>query len=187
MEWRRGLRDLLAVPTGELLAHRLDDLPRPGDHLQRLGHILAELREARAATCWARARCRDHDACPRQALGEWLPDRSFALERGDVRCLRRSGFGGEIVFGRVRLQVFELELELREQPLGAFGAGAVLLAPELGDLELEMGDHRFGGTLPGTGIGELGLCFGSALNGRLGLPGRLKNQRLERFHVVRQG
>ena len=50
-----------------------------------------------------------------------------------------------------------------------------------------MRDHRFGGTLPGTGIGELGLRFGSALNGCLDLPGRLQTQRLERFRVVRQG
>ena len=49
VERRWRLRDLLAVPAGELLAHGLDDLPRPRDHLERLGHVLAQLRQARAA------------------------------------------------------------------------------------------------------------------------------------------
>ena len=33
VEGRGGLRDPLAVPAGELLAHRLDHLPLSGDHL----------------------------------------------------------------------------------------------------------------------------------------------------------
>ena len=45
VERRRRLRDLLAVPAGELLPHVLHDLPLPRDHLQRLGHILAQLGE----------------------------------------------------------------------------------------------------------------------------------------------
>lgn len=47
---RRGrLRDLLAVPARELLPHGLDHLPLARDHFQRLGHVLAELRQAAAA------------------------------------------------------------------------------------------------------------------------------------------
>ena len=49
MERRRRLRDRLAVPARELLAHRLDHLPLPRDHLQRLGDVLAELRQLRRA------------------------------------------------------------------------------------------------------------------------------------------
>jgi hypothetical protein len=45
MEWRRGLRDSLAGPAGELLAHVLHDLPLPRHYLQRLGHVLAEFGE----------------------------------------------------------------------------------------------------------------------------------------------
>jgi len=47
MEGRRRLGNRLAVPARELLAHRLDHLPLPRDHLQRLGGVLAQLRELR--------------------------------------------------------------------------------------------------------------------------------------------
>jgi hypothetical protein len=55
MKRRRRMRDLLAVPACELLPHGLNDLQRSGDHLQRLGRVLAELREARAAAGRPRA------------------------------------------------------------------------------------------------------------------------------------
>ena len=45
MKRRRRLRDLLASPAGEFLAHRLDHLPPARDGLQRLGHVLADLRQ----------------------------------------------------------------------------------------------------------------------------------------------
>ena len=37
VEGRRRLHDLLAFPARELFPHRLDHLPLPRDHLQRLG------------------------------------------------------------------------------------------------------------------------------------------------------
>lgn len=40
VEWCRRLRDLLAIAARDLLAHRLDHLPRSRDHLECLGHIL---------------------------------------------------------------------------------------------------------------------------------------------------
>jgi hypothetical protein len=43
MERRRRLRNRLALPAGEALAHRLDHLPLARDDLERLGNILAEL------------------------------------------------------------------------------------------------------------------------------------------------
>lgn len=43
MEGRRRLADRLTATTGELLAHILHHLPLPRHHLQRLGHVLAEL------------------------------------------------------------------------------------------------------------------------------------------------
>jgi len=176
----RRLRDLLAIPAGELLAHRLDHLPRAWDHFERLGHILAELREAAAAAGWAPARPGDDDTFAWEVIGERLPDRLLAFERGDGRRLRRGGFGGELVLGRVAFEIFELELHLRKQSLGAFGAGTILLVPQLGILQLEMRDHRFSGTLPGTGIGQFGLRFIRSL-------GRHREQRLKRFYVVRKG
>jgi hypothetical protein len=43
MERRRRLRDRLTPPARELLAHRLDHLPGPGNGLQRFGNVLAKL------------------------------------------------------------------------------------------------------------------------------------------------
>ena len=53
MERRGYLRDLLAVPAGELLAHVLHHLSLPRHHLQRLGDILAELGESVRAAAGA--------------------------------------------------------------------------------------------------------------------------------------
>src|SRR5215208_7309516 len=58
MKRRRCLADLLAVAAGELFADVLDHLPLPRDHLQRLGDVLAQLAQPRAAAAqaarWAR-------------------------------------------------------------------------------------------------------------------------------------
>ena len=59
MEWRRRLADVLAIAARELLAHMLDNLPLAWDDLQRLGHILAELGQARSAAAGAAGRRRD--------------------------------------------------------------------------------------------------------------------------------
>ena len=48
MERRRRLADLLAVPAGELLPHRLDYLPLARDHFQGLRYVLVQLAQARA-------------------------------------------------------------------------------------------------------------------------------------------
>jgi len=45
MEGRRRLADPLASPAGELLAHMLGHEPLPRHHIERLGDILADLRE----------------------------------------------------------------------------------------------------------------------------------------------
>ena len=60
------------------------------------------------------------------------------------------------------------------------GAGAESLTPELGDLQLEVHDHRLGCACPGLGVGQLRFRF-------VGSPDRYRQQRLERFNVVRQG
>jgi len=43
VERRRRLADLLAFTARDLFANRLDDLPLPRDHLQRLGDVLTQL------------------------------------------------------------------------------------------------------------------------------------------------
>ena len=62
MERRRRLRDRLARPAAELLAHMLGHEPLPRHDIERLGDILADLRElgaaaARAATSAPGERC----------------------------------------------------------------------------------------------------------------------------------
>jgi hypothetical protein len=61
VERRRRLRDRLARPAAELLAHVLGDEPLPRDNVERLGDLLADLRELGAAAAGARCRCRMND------------------------------------------------------------------------------------------------------------------------------
>jgi hypothetical protein len=70
VERSRRLADLLAIPAGELLPHRLDHLPPTGLRLQRAGHVLAELAQAMAPATVASRRRIEHDAFARKMLGE---------------------------------------------------------------------------------------------------------------------
>src|SRR5208283_5055281 len=81
MERRRRLRDLLAFPARELFPHRLNHLPLPRDHLQRLGNVLAQLRQLRRAAAGTAFWRGDDDALARQMIGERLARRLLALER----------------------------------------------------------------------------------------------------------
>ena len=73
MERRRRLRDRLAFPAGEALANRLDHLPLARNDLQRLGDVLAQLRQFVRTAAGAR-RGRDHHALARQMLGNGFRD-----------------------------------------------------------------------------------------------------------------
>ena len=72
MERRRGLADLLAITASELLADVLDHLPGFRDHLQRLGDVLAEPGQPRAAAAGAGHRSRHDHPLARQMLRERL-------------------------------------------------------------------------------------------------------------------
>jgi len=199
MERGGCLRDLLAVPAGELLPKRrrrdcrgqspkpsLDHLPGAGDDLERLGDVLAELGQPVPAAGRAGTVCRHYDTLARQMIGERLPCGALALEGGDRGGLGCRFLSDQIVFGSVGLELFELQLHLIEQAAAAFGAGAVLLALQLGYLQLEVSDQRLDGALVGHGVGELGRGSSGVLLSLLGSAGHGRHQRLERIDIVRK-
>ena len=88
------------------------------------------------------------NALTRRVLGERL---AGGLLAGEGRGLGRFScrhLGEKIIFRGRRLDLFELQLELVDEAGRAFGGLTVLLALELGDLQLEMGNDR-------VAIGEL--------------------------------
>jgi hypothetical protein len=163
MERRRRLGDLLARPAGELLTNGLDHLPLPRHHLQGLGGGLAELGEP-AAAARAGRRAGDHDTLARQMCWKGRAHRLFAGEGTHRRAVGRRRF----VFGCARRHFLELQFQLVEQLAAALRGLAVLLAPELGDQQLVVGDQRFGaggaslGLLPCLAFG--GQCRGQRLD-----------------------
>jgi len=172
MERRRRLGDLLARPAGELLTNGLDHFPLARHHLQRLGDGLAELGEP-AATTWARRRTGDHHALARQMRRKGRAHRLLAGERPHRRVL--AWRGGSFILGRACRRFLELQLQLVEQFAAALGGLAVLLAPELGDQQLVMGDQGLGargarlGLLSGRPLGdERGLERADVVGDRLG-------------------
>jgi hypothetical protein len=180
-EWR--LADPLAVPAGELLPHRLDHLPPPRDHLQRLGDILSELHDPARAATGAGLGCRDNHPLPRQVCRERLADRPAALG-GRRRCGRwcRHSLGGQLVLGRCRLELLQLQLELLEEPRLPLRLGAVECPPQLLDLELQRDDHRVAAGEHRTGPGGVrlrrrGAGFRRRQGGtqRFGLGGRRRH------------
>jgi hypothetical protein len=142
MERRRRLADRLAVPTGELLPHRLDHLPPPGRRLQRLRHVLAELAQAIAAAARAGRRRIDHHPLARQMVGERVSLGAAASEGAHRRRLRGRLFRRQFVFGGGGLQFLELERQLVDQSRRALRPLPKNLTLELGDPELLRGDQR---------------------------------------------
>ena len=137
----RRLGDLLARAAGELLAHGLDDFPLPRHHLQRLRDRLAEFDEPAAATGTG-GRTGDHHALAWQMCRKRRPHRLSAGKR-TYRCAL-GWRGGDCILGRARRRLLELQLQLVEQLATAFGGLPVLLAPQLGDLQLVIGDQCLG-------------------------------------------
>jgi hypothetical protein len=150
MEGRRRLADLLAIAAGELLAGVLDHLPLPGNDLQRLGDVLAQLAPPRAAAAQANRRPRLDHPLAQQMLGKGLARRALAGEGHDIRGLGHGVLGGDLVLGRRTLELLEGQRHLIDQLHTAFRALAVELARQLGDLQPLMRDQ-------GLIIGSLGL------------------------------
>ena len=172
VERRRWLADLLALPARELFPDGLDHFPLPRDHLQRLGDILAQFRQLRRPAAGTAFRRGDDNALARQMIGERLARRPSALER--LYCPRpgRRRLGRQLVLGRCRLQVFELKFHLLQEPRLALGARPIDFAPQLLDLQLEMGDQRFTAGKVRLGIGRFGFgsrCIGLGHDARVTL------------------
>jgi len=154
MERCGRLRDLLARATGELLAYGLDDLPAARDHLERLGHVLAQLAElvrSAAGTVLGRG---DDDAFARQMLGKYAWGRAPALESLDLGGL--DGKRESLVLAGGDLRLLEAHLELVDEALAALRPLAVKLAAHLGVLQLEEGIAGFEIAVDGLDAGRFG-------------------------------
>ena len=148
MERGRHLRDGLAGPAGEALAHGLDHLEPARNDFERLGHVLGELGQL-ALTAGAGCGTGDHHPLSWQVGREWCTDRLAAGAGGPGGIGRRrvrpdSG----VVLGRGGLGLLQLQLELIEQLAAALGRSAEPVVPHLGDDELEMRDDRLGAGRP---------------------------------------
>lgn len=142
MEGSRWLADLLAVPAGELLAHRLDYLPLARNDLQRLGNVLAHFHDPGRATAGAGRRSFNDQPFARQVVGKRLAGGPTAFEGGDTCDPLRNASRRDLVFGGICLEFLKLQFHLVDQPGSPFRALAILLTAQLGDLKLEVPDHR---------------------------------------------
>ena len=148
MEGRRRLRDPLAIAARELLADRLDHLPAARDHLERLGHVLADLRQPLRATARAGHRTRHHHPLARKMLGEGLARRLAADEPLHLGGLDRRPLGRQLVLGGTRRELVERKLKLIEKTLAALGAPTVERPTQLLDHQRQRGDLRLGRRRP---------------------------------------
>src|SRR5262249_6108170 len=130
--------------------------PLPGNHLQRLGHVLAELVQAAAAARagrWARI---DNPLAwqmrRQRATGRFAPLKALHLNLRTLGSELRYRLG----LGRILLELGQLELELLEHR-AAFRRLAVLLVLELGDLVLQLLDLERARLRDALGCGGLRL------------------------------
>jgi len=149
MERRRRLRDLLAGTAAELVPDVLRHEPLPRNHIERLGDILADLRQVRAAAACACGRRRVDNPPPLQMSRE-VPARCRAPRqpRDSNRCRR----GLRVILRDCRGEFLELQLHLIEKSLATLGARTERRALHLGDHHLQLLDQRLG-------AGEPGACF----------------------------
>src|ERR1044071_5704629 len=103
MEWRRRLRDGLAVPATELLPHRVDHLEPAWNLLQRRGHAFAELRQPRRPAAGTLRRSRQDHALALDVIRKGLAHGPFALKRTHPLSLFGRLLGNQFILGCSRL------------------------------------------------------------------------------------
>jgi len=117
----------------------LGDKHLPRHHVERLGDVLADLRELVAAAARATARRGMHDAPARQMIGETPPRRRPPqMTSNGIGPLRF-----DLGLARFRDHVFELQFQLIEQALASLRAWAVYLALHLRDHQSKVLDQGF--------------------------------------------
>ena len=117
-------------------------------------------------------------------VGERLARGPLALERRTARVCAAACCAASSSSVAVASSSSSCKLHLLQQPRLALRAGAVELAPQLLDLELEMRDQRFGARKIRLGIGRLGLR-GAPAERRLP-PARARRARRGSSHARRQ-
>ena len=186
MERGRRLADLLAIPTGELFPYRFDHLPLPRDHLQRPGHILAELAQPHPSTAFASRWRIDHHTLARQVVGEGVPFDALAREARHHRGLRHGDFRGKLSLGSACGKFLELQRQLIDQSPRSLRTRSVDLSLELRDPQLLVSNQRqvFGGLGPRyRQFGRSSVAFGDNVPHSRALD---HQRRFQRVDVVRQ-
>ncbi len=163
---RRGrLRDPFAGAASELLADVLHDLPLPRNHFQRLGNVLAELRKLRRAAASAGGRSGDDHSLAWQMRRERLARRHLASEGANRRGLvpRCRSLVGGLVLSGISFELFELKLQLIEQPRLALVAWPENIPPQLLDGKPQMDNERLGARYLRARSCKLGVALANKL------------------------
>jgi hypothetical protein len=129
-------------PAGEFLADALDYLPASRLAFQGFRDDLAELVQPRTAALAARARCRFDDPFDRQVVRQRTSRRPRILRALLWSGPWRGDLGLGFLFGLRLFEVLDGELELLDQQLAAFGGLPELLAPCLGQHQLQPFDFQ---------------------------------------------
>ena len=114
--------------------------PLPGDDVERLGDILADLAELAPAAARARRRCRVNNPPTRQ-IGRKVAPRPLAPREALHVDARRLSL--RLVLARRRSQLLELQFQLIYEPLAALGTRTEHRALHLLDHQLQVRDQRF--------------------------------------------
>jgi hypothetical protein len=138
----RRLGNCLAVPTRELLADVLDDLPAPRFAFKGLRYHLAKLVQPLAATFAAGARRRLDYTLHRKMLWQRPAARPGIVGALFLSGCRRRYLGLRFLLGLGLFKVLNGELKLLDQQPAAFRGLPVLLAPRLGQHQLQPLDFQ---------------------------------------------